>query len=112
MPSLSSINASRFFGESRSFSIDPSLFLKSLLEHAGDFLGGILGAALNLAFATRLPVHFHPAADDEPRRVRGGNEGGRPQCRPRRLASAGVQCCGSEFAQSLSRHLVAFDRRL
>jgi hypothetical protein len=32
-------------------SIDPALFLKLLLEHIGDFPGGILGSALNLAAA-------------------------------------------------------------
>ena len=40
----------------------------------------------------------------------GGKQTDNPQVRPRRFASFGICCAGSKFAQSLGRHLKAFDR--
>jgi hypothetical protein len=47
-------------------SIDPFQFLKSLLEDIGDFPGGLLGSALNLAAAAHLPVAFIPVLTMSP----------------------------------------------
>src|SRR5262245_46447702 len=93
-----------------SHSLNPTLLLESLLEHLGDFFGSLLGSTLNRAAAALLLIHFHPGADDESCRVVGSNEADNPQGGPRGFASAGINRARSEFAQSLSRHQVAFDR--
>jgi hypothetical protein len=54
-------------------STDPALFLKSLFEYVGNFLGDLFGPALNRAFAALLAVNYYPTADDKSHWVMGGN---------------------------------------
>lgn len=79
--------------------INPALLLESRLKMVGDFLGDLLGPAANLGFAACLSVHLHPAADDEPRRIGGGNPAGCPQGRPRAFAAARLYGAAPEFSQ-------------
>ena len=51
----------------------PSQFLESDFELVGDLLSSSLGSALNLAAAARLPIDFHPAADNETHGIPAGN---------------------------------------
>src|SRR6266446_8550251 len=72
----------------------------------------LLGSTFHLAAATCLPVDLHPAADDLSDRVAADKSDCGWQCRSWRFASSGFNCAGSEFAQSLCRHLgEAFHRR-
>jgi hypothetical protein len=74
----SDLNVSRFTYPARGRqtrcgnSLDPALLLESLFEHAGDFLGGLIGSSLYRALAALLAVNFHPATDDETQRVVSG----------------------------------------
>ena len=93
-------------------STDPALFLKSLLQHIGNFLRDRLGSALNRGAAALFPLQVHPAADDESRRVVCDNQAENTQVFPRGFAPAGICCAGSKFAQSLGCHLEALSHHL
>jgi hypothetical protein len=91
--------------------LDPTLLAESDPELFGHFISSLLGSSVTRAAATRLSVHFHSAANDQTHRIATGNSDDRRQRRAWGFASAGVNRAGSEFAQSLRRHLLAFDRR-
>src|SRR5574337_90770 len=91
---------------------NPAFLLEPALEAGRDFFNARVGSALDPALPARLPVQFHRAANDETHRVAGRNGDGSRRRRPRTLATAGLRSAAAEFAQSLWRHLEAFDRRL
>jgi hypothetical protein len=74
-------------------------------EHVGEFLGGRLGPAFNRGAAARLPIDFHPTADDVSHRVAGDQPAHGSQARPRPFATLGTDCGRAKFSQSVGRHL-------
>jgi Crp-like helix-turn-helix domain len=93
-------------------SADPTLFLESLFQRVGDFLGNLLGPALNRAAAAFLPVHLHSGADDESGGVVGCDQHGKPHCGARGFVTGGAHIGRSELAQPGRRHLKTFDGHL
>jgi hypothetical protein len=75
--------------QARASSLDPALLLESDLEPRGDFIGGLLGSAFDLAAAARLPIDFYPAADDQSHGVAAGDGYRSRHCGPWRFVSSG-----------------------
>ena len=92
--------------------LDPAFLLKSFFELIADLLGGLVGTAPDLGFATLFVIRFHTAGDDEAHRIVGGQHHCQAHARSGGLAAAGVKVAGTNFAQSVGSHLETFDGRL
>ncbi len=79
--------------------------------HLGsDLVRGRFGPTFDRRGLRHLPVRLHPADDDRADRIRSGGHRKRDD-HTRRLVTARCHLAATELAQTVGRHLVAFDHR-